>query len=122
MFSKTHSNNVYFPIAISSLFTYNSGQRKPVAHFTNKTENKPFLLYNFLFLFHRQLILQTSHQIPHFSHKIIMVCIGFSSTCLFEVSLVQHEGLRFSQRIQMLSTACMPKSYTLATSNSPSIF
>ncbi|CAL5214984.1 unnamed protein product [Lathyrus oleraceus] len=44
-----------------------------------------------------------------------MVCIGFSSTCLFEVSLVQHEGLRFSQRIQMLSTACMPKSYTLAT-------
>lgn len=49
-----------------------------------------------------------------------MACNGMFSTCPFEVSLVQYEGLRMTQKMQMFSAACMPKRYILASGNSPS--
>ncbi|XP_013447233.2 3-oxoacyl-[acyl-carrier-protein] synthase I, chloroplastic [Medicago truncatula] len=44
-----------------------------------------------------------------------MACIGMFSTCPFEVSLVQYEGLRMTQKMQMFSAACMPKRNILAS-------
>jgi len=49
-----------------------------------------------------------------------MACIGMFSTCPFEVSLIQYEGLRMTQRMQTFSAACTPKCYILASGNSPS--